>query len=955
MRNYLAMCATAVMLSGCGGSGNSGSGRGGEDASNQAPVVQNLQLSHPNPDTIKLGDQLVLSYQYKDAEDDVEDGSAIQWFLNDTLMAGESSASLSIAGNYYGKKITATVTPRAASGTEEGKPVSVSFDIHADTAPEITNPVIIDRNGGNVHVGDTLEIAFSFNDREDHPQQNIMAYWYSDERQVLAGNVQEYTVKPSDLKKRISVRFKVLANSLWSPEVESTESIQVIPELEFTKTGSAVGFIGQPYSNPVKDPDGVVYSSDDTAIAEVDSQGVVTLKREGRVTISANDGFSLAQYDLRALSRTQPLYAGLGQANGSVTVYGDKSDMILHSSASVDCDIQNPANCEQLKSTELQNYQDGSVSIGDLNVARGKTASLSLEFANYVAKTEMNAIRPESIYGAAVGYFKGRLWSWGGYVAGQPSQRIWSSIDGINWQEHTSDSSALFSHRYHHQIAELNGQLYLLGGEYNGSPFSDVWRSADGIEWQKISNATTIGNITRHSMESLDGKLWLLGGSTRSRFYSTDGINWTNDGFGSAVSSTRLSVFIDADGHKQLVKIENNAASRLMSGSWELINDSSAIYNTNSVQGVLHNGILHLFDMANGQGLEVAKDGQNQAFEHDFPFNAQVRFISAPDALYALPYGTNSAATLYRSEDARHWQRLNSSGFQSRSFAAATRHNGEYVVAGGRGERYLLNDVWSSEDGVRWQQRSPSEATAGIPDQGASSDPTLRFSLASFNGDLYFKSPKGLHRKAADSWDWQAVGIPALLRNDKIVSDGTYLWYLGNNPPAGSSALQVFRMDKQGNWQSMAGGSVPNLTSNGFSIAASSGYLYVTGGGNGQLVWRSGNGQDWTQISSLPEPRTGATLIDYQDELLLIGGYNPASGVYQDDALLLTAQGQWSRTAFPGLGREGAYAVAQEETLFTGGGSRRNQLQDDLWQSYNGENWLQRVMARGYFKAKSPR
>jgi len=92
------------------------------------------------------------------------------------------------------------------------------------------------------------------------------------------------------------------------------------------------------------------------------------------------------------------------------------------------------------------------------------------------------------IGGSAV--FQDRMWVLGGGTYDSPRypdrqfyNDVWSSADGIRWEQHTE--SAPWMPRQYHEVAVFDGRLWVMEG-WNQENRNDVWYSSDGTSWQEL-------------------------------------------------------------------------------------------------------------------------------------------------------------------------------------------------------------------------------------------------------------------------------------------------------------------------------------------------------------------------------------------------------------------------------------------------------------------------------------
>lgn len=110
----------------------------------------------------------------------------------------------------------------------------------------------------------------------------------------------------------------------------------------------------------------------------------------------------------------------------------------------------------------------------------------------------------------------GRIWILGGGTYDTPKiperkyfNDVWSSADGIHWQEHTK--AAPWAARQYHDVAVWDGRLWVMEGYAKGNR-NDVWHSADGEHWTEVPKTAW---APRHaaSLYVHDDALWMVAGN----------------------------------------------------------------------------------------------------------------------------------------------------------------------------------------------------------------------------------------------------------------------------------------------------------------------------------------------------------------------------------------------------------------------------------------------------------
>jgi hypothetical protein len=140
--------------------------------------------------------------------------------------------------------------------------------------------------------------------------------------------------------------------------------------------------------------------------------------------------------------------------------------------------------------------------------------------------------------------FQDKMWLMGGWFNGRlpgygATNEVWSSTDGIHWEEVTKNAG--WSPRIAAGAVVFKDRMWILGGTENyyfGDETrlrNDVWSSADGKEWRLEIARAPWSPRAYHAAVVHDGKMWILGGGNYVPKYhalndvwcSSDGVNWT--------------------------------------------------------------------------------------------------------------------------------------------------------------------------------------------------------------------------------------------------------------------------------------------------------------------------------------------------------------------------------------------------------------------------------------------
>ncbi|MEK6153652.1 hypothetical protein WIW50_10350 [Flavobacteriaceae bacterium 3-367] len=123
------------------------------------------------------------------------------------------------------------------------------------------------------------------------------------------------------------------------------------------------------------------------------------------------------------------------------------------------------------------------------------------------------------------------MWLLGGFDAKGPSNQVWFSPDGNDWEFVNQNGTADFARRFFHTAIVFNDALWVLGGVSTGF-LNDVWTSTDGITWTEVDQIQEYVARAEHTLTAFQNKLWIIGGGGNGGvkladvWSSTDGAKW---------------------------------------------------------------------------------------------------------------------------------------------------------------------------------------------------------------------------------------------------------------------------------------------------------------------------------------------------------------------------------------------------------------------------------------------
>ena len=114
------------------------------------------------------------------------------------------------------------------------------------------------------------------------------------------------------------------------------------------------------------------------------------------------------------------------------------------------------------------------------------------------------------------------------FGSGGTGTGVWSSVDGINWEMVTNDTSAW---RFAHSSVIFDNKMWMMGGSDTPQK-NDVWNSEDGETWTVVTTNAAFPGRQAHTSVVYNDKMWLIGGEISNVpqndvWWSEDGINWT--------------------------------------------------------------------------------------------------------------------------------------------------------------------------------------------------------------------------------------------------------------------------------------------------------------------------------------------------------------------------------------------------------------------------------------------
>jgi hypothetical protein len=629
----------------------------------------------------------------------------------------------------------------------------------------------------------------------------------------------------------------------------------------------------------------------------------------------------------------------IGLEDTEISVLDNPSGVEYYRSTAADCDITNYASCENgqmdvindlsITDTSTQIYRDAFHHV----VSDSSQAQLEVGVQRWV---------PRSNNENAVLTYNNRLWVIAGRDGvledpfdGRLARDVWSSADGNTWVKVTDN--AAFGERSHHAVVEFQGKMWLVGGSnYNQQTtfdefLTDVWSSTDGKNWTLETNDAGFPQRRHHALVVYDNKMWVIGGTAtdftglNDVWYTENGTDWVEATSDAGFPGQNYPRVVSFNGQLMLI-----GGGGLYEGIWASTNgaDWTLQENTNFPARNTYSVTVHdnKIWVAGGFGnsgylssVWSSDDGltySNVPKTDGYYFFARSNpgLLSFNDRLWVID-GTNGSGGLgdiLSSPDGASWYRHS---FGPAELTQRTYHefisfdNKLFTFAGLTFEPD--NSVWSSEDGLQWQQETTT-------------------------------TPFGDYRYGQES----------------IVFNNT-LWLVGGNARFGDDAQSVtndiWSTDDGIQWdQETAAAEFSPRTDH--KIVEWNGKLWLVGGSSNTVdgeyndVWSSTNGVTWVQETAAAEfaERSGHGLVVYQNKLWVIGGTALGGAVRYEDVWSSSNGVNWTQETLTsndvfrprdlGIRYQFETIVYNDKILLISGRDSAGEL-SDIWSSTNGTTW----------------
>ena len=303
---------------------------------------------------------------------------------------------------------------------------------------------------------------------------------------------------------------------------------------------------------------------------------------------------------------------------------------------------------------------DGTLDAEEVNVA----IAIDCYEAGQVLADEVTTDRWSARSSHSSAVFQDKLWMLGGTDGTNRFNDVWSSSDGVTWEEATA--SAGWSGRYFHSSVVFNNKLWVIGGFDGSNGLGDVWSSPDGVTWTQVTTSGTSWSARwSHSSVVFDSKMWVIGGGSNDSdvWSSSDGASWTQVTTSGSSWSARL-------GHSSVVF-------------------DGKLWVIGGFDGSYFNDVWSSSDGASWTAATASAAWSVRSGHSSVVFDGKLWVIGGFD-------GTNLLDDVWSSSDGVTWtDETPMAGWSGRSqYSSVVFGDYVWVLGGADGSNSYLNDVW---------------------------------------------------------------------------------------------------------------------------------------------------------------------------------------------------------------------------------------------------------------------
>ncbi len=272
--------------------------------------------------------------------------------------------------------------------------------------------------------------------------------------------------------------------------------------------------------------------------------------------------------------------------------------------------------------------------------------------------------------------------------------------------------NAEFSKRRAHRVVEYKEVLWLIGGRAVNGFTSEVWSSLDGVVWEAVTSNAAFGDLNSFTTTVFNDRIWVIAGAVGNTnvqnkvWSSNNGIDWvleTDDpGFSARhlhsteVFDGKLWVIGGYDGNQR----KNDVWSSSDGVVWENVVEKAPFTAREEHASVVFDNKLWVIggnDGVNKNDVWASENGADwNLVAENPPFAPRQQHTATAYAGKIWIIAGSSGNDIWYSDDGVKWTKAvigEEFNAISRSLHSTTLANGKLYVIGGDGTG-LKNDVW---------------------------------------------------------------------------------------------------------------------------------------------------------------------------------------------------------------------------------------------------------------------
>ncbi|HED64161.1 MAG TPA: VCBS repeat-containing protein [Planctomycetes bacterium] len=194
---------------------------------NSAPTASSVTITDVNGGLALLGDMLLGSYTFADADGDLEGSSTFRWLRDGSAIPGATLTSYTLVSADIPASITFEVVPVAMTGASPGSAAAslpLVTSASSNAAPTATGVAISDGNGGSPVSGDLLTGSYVYGDAEGDLEGTSTFRWLRDGTAIVGATSTGYTLVPADIPADITFEVVPVALTGTSPGVAAVSA-----------------------------------------------------------------------------------------------------------------------------------------------------------------------------------------------------------------------------------------------------------------------------------------------------------------------------------------------------------------------------------------------------------------------------------------------------------------------------------------------------------------------------------------------------------------------------------------------------------------------------------------------------------------------------------------------------------------------------------------------------------